>query len=167
MFLVYIDGFMSSNPHGTTPGTNNKGCPPHFYGTNNKGGATPTTTTTTTTTTARGAPPSLWQPTTTTMAPTPALMAPPLMFYGTNNKGRPSLWHQPNPSWYPPRCSGTNNNNNNGTPSSLWYQPKPQAPTQSQVPTTRVGTNNKGAMGVVPGMGWYHCCCWYQHKNTI
>ena len=63
MFLVYIDGFMSSNPSWHQPNPRyqqqqqqQQGVPPHVYGTNNKDTATP--------------------------------MAPPPHFYGTNNKNK-------------------------------------------------------------------------------
>ena len=67
MFLVYIDGFMSSNPSWHQPNPRyqqQQGVPTHVYGTNNKDIVTlmaptqpqvPTTTTTT-----RGATTCLW-----------------------------------------------------------------------------------------------------------
>ena len=87
MFLVYIDGFMSSNPswHQPNPRYQQHGVPPHVYGTNNKDTATPM------------APP-LMAPTlmapTQPQVPTTTTWGAPPHFYGANNKnkGRHQWW---------------------------------------------------------------------------
>ena len=87
MFLVYIDGFMSSNPSWHQPNPRyqqQQGVPPHVYGTNPM------------------APPPFQVPTTTTPTPTTTWGAAPPHFYGTNNNNNNNN-------------TNNNNNNNNGT----------------------------------------------------